>query len=89
VPYGVLADTYGRVIIIALTLIGFVLADVWTATVMICYQIFPTRAALASSAFHIIGGGRTVIIPIILAMISDTVPPEMRYVAVQFHPHWP
>jgi MFS family permease len=79
VPYGILADVYGRKIVAALCLIGLVLGDMWTAMVMINFQTFPTRVALVSSAFRILGGGQTVIMPLMLAIISDAVPAKMRY----------
>jgi MFS family permease len=79
VPYGILADIYGRRVIAGLCLTGMVLGDMWTAMILINYQTFPTKVALVSSAFRIIGGGQTVIIPIVLAIVSDSVPAELRY----------
>jgi hypothetical protein len=78
VPYGIAADIYGRKTIIIICMVGMTLANLWTALVMILYNTFPVNAALFSTAFLLIGGGNPVIIPIVLAMISDYMPAELR-----------
>jgi MFS family permease len=78
VPYGILADIYGRKLISSLGLIGLVLGDLWTVTVLILYRVFPFRAALASTAFQLIGGGNAVMISVMLAIIADVATSENR-----------
>lgn len=77
VPYGALADKYGRKWIFTLSLAGFFLDSAWT--VVICYlRNLPLQLVWLSSVFLILGGGPIVATALGVTMISDIAPPEKR-----------
>ncbi|KAF5650052.1 major facilitator superfamily transporter [Fusarium sp. NRRL 52700] len=78
IPYGVLADSKGRRLVTGLSLLGFVLRDVWAFTVLYFHRVFPVRAVYAAPAFLVLGGGSTVISPMIMAIIAAAVPEASR-----------
>lgn len=80
IPYGVLADMRGRRFVAALSLAGFVLRDLWAFSVMYFYKVFPIRAIYAAPAFLVLGGGSTVISPMIMAIIAATIHENERFV---------
>lgn len=79
IPYGVLADSKGRRLVTGLSLLGFVLRDIWAFTVLYFHGVFPVRAVYAAPAFMVLGGGSTVISPMIMAIITAAIPEESRY----------
>ncbi|KAF4452139.1 hypothetical protein F53441_4977 [Fusarium austroafricanum] len=78
IPYGILADSKGRRLVTGLSLLGFVLRDLWAFVVLYFYQLFPVRAVYAAPAFLVLGGGSTVISPMIMAIIAAAVPEVSR-----------
>lgn len=79
VPYRMLADKWGRTLVLGLALSGFVLKDGWTFTVLYFYRIFPLKAVYAAALLVAVGGGPTVAGPMFLAIVAASVPPESRY----------
>jgi hypothetical protein len=80
IPYGVLADSKGRRLVTGLSLLGFVLRDIWAFTALFFHRVFPVRAVYAAPAFLVLGGGSTVISPMVMAIIAAAIPEESRYV---------
>ena len=79
VPFGTLADRYGRKWVFASSLLGLQLNSAWI--LFICwFRSLPLQLTWLSSAFYFIGGGPIVAAAIGLTMLSDIVPPEKRYV---------
>nr|RBQ90591.1 hypothetical protein FVER53263_09940 [Fusarium verticillioides] len=78
IPYGVLADSKGRRLVTGLSLLGFVLRDIWAFTALFFHRVFPVRAVYAAPAFLVLGGGSTVISPMIMAIIAAAIPEESR-----------
>ncbi|WZH49536.1 major facilitator superfamily domain-containing protein [Fusarium acuminatum] len=78
IPYGVLADRKGRRLVTGLSLLGFVLRDLWAFAVLYFHKVFPVRAVYAAPAFLVLGGGSTVISPMIMAIIAAAVPEASR-----------
>ncbi|KAF5599390.1 major facilitator superfamily transporter [Fusarium pseudoanthophilum] len=78
IPYGVLADSKGRRLVTGLSLLGFVLRDIWAFTVLFFHRVFPVRAVYAAPAFLVLGGGSTVISPMIMAIIAAAIPEASR-----------
>ncbi|KIL92439.1 hypothetical protein FAVG1_04850 [Fusarium avenaceum] len=78
IPYGVLADSKGRRLVTGLSLLGFVLRDLWAFAVLYCHKVFPVRAVYAAPAFLVLGGGSTVISPMMMAIIAAAVPEASR-----------
>lgn len=78
VPYGMLADHRGRRLVAGLCLIGFILRDVCYFVILYWYKSFPQRAVYAAPLFTILGGGSTVISPMIMAIVAASVSEESR-----------
>ncbi|KAF5969583.1 hypothetical protein FBULB1_10157 [Fusarium bulbicola] len=82
IPYGVLADSKGRRLVTGLSLLGFVLRDIWAFTVLYFHRVFPVRAVYAAQAFLVLGGGSTVISPMIMAIIAAAIPEASSFLLV-------
>lgn len=78
VPYGMLADSRGRKLVAGLCVLGFILRDVTYFVVLYWYRVFPRAIVYAAPLFTILGGGTTVINPIIMAIIAASVPEQTR-----------
>ena len=77
VPFGALADKWGRKWIFAVSLLGLQLNSAWV--LLICYfRSLPLQWTWLSSAFYLIGGGPVVAIAVGMTMFSDVTPPEKR-----------
>lgn len=77
VPFGTLADKYGRKWIFTTALGGLQLSSAWI--LLICYfRTLPLQLTWFSSAFFFIGGGPIVASALGGTMVSDIVPPEKR-----------
>ncbi|RAH71279.1 MFS transporter [Aspergillus aculeatinus CBS 121060] len=71
IPYGLLADRYGRRQAIRLTIPGFLLNAIITNTVLWFSGTFPLRAIWLAALSWIIGGGPAVALVVIWAMLAD------------------
>jgi hypothetical protein len=90
IPYGLLADSKGRRLVTGLSLLGFIFRDLWAFTVLYFHKTFPVRAVYVAPAFLVVGGGSTVISPMIMAIIAAAIPEDSRCVKIAlFHPRNP
>jgi hypothetical protein len=80
VPFGILADKKGRRLVIGLCLTGFLLRDTWTFATLYFYKVFPLKAVYAAPLTAVIGGGPTVISPMLLAVVAASISAESRYI---------
>lgn len=78
VPYGMLADHHGRRLVAGLCVVGFILRDMWYFVVLYFYQTFPRHAAYAAPILTILGGGTTVMNPMIMAIVAASVSEDSR-----------
>ncbi|KAF2636287.1 MFS general substrate transporter [Massarina eburnea CBS 473.64] len=77
VPFGALADKWGRKWIFAIALAGLQFNMAWV--LLICYfRSLPLELTWFSSAFYFIGGGPMVAVAVGMTMIADVTPPEKR-----------
>ncbi|KAF2787700.1 MFS general substrate transporter [Melanomma pulvis-pyrius CBS 109.77] len=77
VPFGTLADKWGRKWIFVASAMGLQLGTAWI--LMICYfRTLPLQLTWFSSAFYVIGGGPMVATAMGITMVSDICPPEKR-----------
>jgi hypothetical protein len=84
VPYGMLADTIGRKKVLSLSIIGIIMESWWAWLTMASKPIFPFWMIYVYPLWQIIGGGAVVLINMLLAIIADVAPSEVRYVVLYF-----
>ncbi|KAI5370178.1 putative major facilitator superfamily, MFS transporter superfamily [Septoria linicola] len=78
VPFGWLADRYGRKPFIMLNLIQFMARTCWAQFVAWQWQFFDVRALWAQSLFCVLGGGAPTASALFFCAISDVVPEKDR-----------
>jgi MFS family permease len=78
IPYGLLADNYGRKPVLYLGFLGVILGGIWQLSVLWFWQTLSIRLVWLNGAFLIIGGGGPVISAIIYTLLADVVPEEER-----------
>jgi hypothetical protein len=78
VPYGVLADTRGRRFVLALGIIGGMMAYSWALLVFSSPHSMPLWTIYLYPLFLCIGGGAFVIGAVLLAMIAGVIPSDQR-----------
>ncbi|MCJ1306349.1 hypothetical protein MMC08_009169, partial [Hypocenomyce scalaris] len=76
IPYGVLADTIGRKVVLVMNIAGLSLATAWV--LFVCWFELPIRLSWLSSAFYCIGGGNQLGGTLILMIVTDATPEENR-----------
>ncbi|KAE8392302.1 major facilitator superfamily domain-containing protein [Aspergillus alliaceus] len=81
IPYGLLADKWGRKPVVLLSVGGILLS--MNATLLVCafWKTFPLRLVWLAPAFSIIGGGIPVLSSMILTIIADIMPENERATA--------
>ncbi|PYH35598.1 MFS general substrate transporter [Aspergillus neoniger CBS 115656] len=78
IPYGLLAQRYGRKLVVILGLGGEILSNIWFWFACHYSQRFSGWDIAAYSSIRFIGGGAPVISTILLAMVSSFVSPHSR-----------
>ncbi|KAJ5627096.1 hypothetical protein N7528_004523 [Penicillium herquei] len=76
VPYGVLADRWGRKPVLLLGISGILLGEAWIRIVCFYPSIFPLRLVWLSGLWRIIGGGDIAMSSTALVIIADRFPKE-------------
>ncbi|KAI0805581.1 major facilitator superfamily domain-containing protein [Xylaria sp. FL0064] len=76
-PFGYLADRYGRKWILHTAMIGYTLS--WASTLFFIGVLhLPLQYVLFSSLFLVIGGGSAIATTMVTTIIADIVPPNLR-----------
>lgn len=78
IPYGILADTRGRPLVVGLCLLGILLRDIWIFICLYFYPRFPLYAVCFAPITAVIGGGSTVTGPMFFAIVAASTPQESR-----------
>ncbi|KAH7027319.1 major facilitator superfamily transporter [Microdochium trichocladiopsis] len=78
IPYGLLADQWGRRPVIILSLTGNILSMMFIVVVLYIPSIFSPEAMLAAPVFTLIGGSTMVTSAMAYTMIADIVPVDDR-----------
>ncbi|CAI4215795.1 unnamed protein product [Parascedosporium putredinis] len=81
IPFGVLADKWGRKLICSIGILGVILHDTWYFVSLYFYKAFPTNAVYGAPAFILLGGGSVVVPAMIMAMLTHASTDEFRTVA--------
>ncbi|KAJ5915558.1 MFS general substrate transporter [Penicillium verhagenii] len=76
VPYGILADRWGRKPVLLLGILGTLLGESWVRVVCFYPTILPLRLVWLSGLWKIIGGGDNALSSIALVMVADVFPEE-------------
>lgn len=87
VPYGIIADVYGRGLVVGLCLVGFLIRDIWIFVCLYFYTVFPLNAVYLAPMAAIIGGGSTVTGPMLFAIMTASTPRESRFFTPVHHSH--
>ncbi|KAI1148904.1 major facilitator superfamily domain-containing protein [Nemania diffusa] len=76
-PFGYLADTYGRKWILFTAMIGYTLT--WASTLFFIGVLhLPLQYVWLSSLFLVIGGGSAIATTMVTTIVADVVPPKLR-----------
>ncbi|KAM7198756.1 Major facilitator superfamily domain containing protein [Naviculisporaceae sp. PSN 640] len=78
VPLGLVADRYGRSLVLGLSLLGISLSYGFSAVVCAFPSIFPVRLVWLSSLFMFIGGSVTVFSAMLFSIAADVSSEEQR-----------
>lgn len=79
IPYGFMADRYGRKIVLLMALSGIFLGLCWNSTVGYFHDTFNIRWIWAGNAFLLLGGGSTVARSMFFTIVADVTPEDKRY----------
>ncbi|RMX75574.1 hypothetical protein D0869_11499 [Hortaea werneckii] len=77
-PFGWLADKYGRKPVIMLGLFSFLLKLLWVQMITWFWQAFDVRMTWLSALHALLGGGSPVISSLFFVVLSDIVPQDHR-----------
>lgn len=78
IPFGVLADSYGRRAVLGLSMLGMVTQDIIAKLILWRSDIFAPRLIWLTSITRLVGGGEMVASSMIYLMIADVVPAHER-----------
>ncbi|UKZ81516.1 hypothetical protein TrVFT333_009288 [Trichoderma virens FT-333] len=78
ISFGVVADKYGRRLVIFLALFGAFLEQVWITIVLLFPDTFSIWSMLYGSVFYLIGGGGQMVVAMVWTIIADVVPVAER-----------
>ncbi|RAL15484.1 MFS general substrate transporter [Aspergillus homomorphus CBS 101889] len=76
VPYGVLADRWGRKPVLLLGILGILLGEIWVRVVCLYPTVLPLRLVWLSGMWRLIGGGDIALSSIALVMVADRFPED-------------
>ena len=77
-PYGVLADHWGRKPVLYLGIMGILMSELWVRFVAAWSEMLPLRLVWLSGLFRVIGGGDQVVTSMAIAMVADVFSEEER-----------
>ncbi|RFU76030.1 cop9 signalosome complex subunit 2 [Trichoderma arundinaceum] len=78
ISFGVVADKYGRRLVMFLALFGCFLQQTWVIIVLLFPDTFSIWSMLYGSVFYLIGGGGQMVVAMIWTIIADVIPVAER-----------
>ncbi|KAH0495992.1 hypothetical protein TgHK011_009513 [Trichoderma gracile] len=78
ISFGVVADKYGRRLVIFLALFGASLQQTWTMVVLLFPDTFSIWSILYGNVFYLIGGGGQMVVAMLWTIVADVVPVAER-----------
>ncbi|KAL7934718.1 COP9 signalosome complex subunit 2 [Trichoderma chlorosporum] len=78
ISFGVVADKYGRRLVLFLALFGIFLEQAWVTLVLLFPDTFSIWSLLYGSVFYLIGGGGPMVVAMVWTVIADVVPVAER-----------
>lgn len=80
VPYGLVVGRLGERLLIAINVVGYLLACAWFLVVCSFWDTFPTWAAVLSPLFRAIGGGSPFLFSLVYSIAAKHIPSPKRSV---------
>ncbi|KAL0937506.1 MFS transporter [Colletotrichum truncatum] len=74
IPYGIIADKYGRRPVLSLAMFGLLLEFTWMLQPLLWPNVLPLWTVWFGAAFQFIGGGGGMVQAMVWTMISDVIP---------------
>ncbi|KAK2729476.1 major facilitator superfamily transporter [Colletotrichum kahawae] len=74
IPYGIIADKYGRRPVLTLAMFGLCLEFMWMLQPLLWPNVLPLWTVWFGAIFQFIGGGAAIVQAMVWTMISDVVP---------------
>ncbi len=84
-PFGALADRWGRKLVLSLCLGGLILSNLWFAVMTWTWEAGSIRRVWSSSLLLLIGGGNSVAEAMVFALVADLSNDSNRYVVAGHH----
>ncbi len=78
IPFGIMADSYGRRPVLILNIVGALLQDVISKVILLRPDLFPPRLIWLSSAATLVGGGDAVGSSMVFLVVADVALPGQR-----------
>lgn len=78
IPFGIIADRYGRRPVFVLTILGALLQDVISKIILWRPDVFAPRLIWLSSFATFVGGGDAVASSMVFLVVADVAPPHQR-----------
>jgi MFS family permease len=79
IPYGYMADKYGRKVVLLMALSGILLGLCWINIVGYFDNVFDIKWIWAGNAFLFLGGGSTVVRAMFFTIVTDGAKQDRRY----------
>ncbi|KAF6803553.1 MFS transporter [Colletotrichum musicola] len=74
IPYGIIADKYGRRPVLSLSMIGLSLEFLWMLQPLMWSNVLPLWTIWFGAMFQFIGGGGAILQAMVWTMVSDVIP---------------
>jgi MFS family permease len=87
VPYGAVADRYGRTLVLGLSLFGITLNAMFGSLVCAMPHVFHLRTVWLGSIIQFVGGGEIVFSAMIYTIVADISTEEQRFVIDAYNGH--
>lgn len=82
VPYGLLVGRLGERLLIAINVVGYLLACAWFLAVCSCWKIFPTWTAVLSPLLRCVGGGSPFLFSLVYSIAAKHISSSKRSASI-------
>lgn len=78
IPYGLLVGRLGERLLVAVNIVGYLLACAWFLVVAYAWTALPISAAVLSPLFRVVGGGSTFLFSLVYSIATKHIPSDKR-----------